>query len=132
VSDSRHALNPSSGEPVAAPFLREPDNPLSSADLATGNEDAGAQCRSCGACCAYSREWPRFSIEDDAALALIPRGYVNDRESGMRCDRDRCSALTGEIGVATACAVYDLRPEVCRTCEPGDEACATARRRFGL
>jgi hypothetical protein len=50
----------------------------------------------------------------------------------MRCDGNRCSALLGKVGVATSCAVYDIRPVVCRACEPGDEACGMARRRFGL
>ena len=27
--------------------------------------------------------------------------------SGMRCDGDRCAALKGKIGEATACAIYD-------------------------
>ncbi len=89
-------------------------------------------CQSCGACCGYSANWPRFTIEDDAALALIPEALVNDRLSGMRCDGDRCAALTGKIGEATACSIYAVRPEVCRTCEPGDAECAMARRRFGL
>jgi hypothetical protein len=52
--------------------------------------------------------------------------------SGMRCDGDRCSALSGKIGVATACTIYAVRPEVCRTCMPGDVECAMARRRHGL
>ncbi|TIW89146.1 MAG: YkgJ family cysteine cluster protein, partial [Mesorhizobium sp.] len=29
-------------------------------------------CQSCGACCSYSAEWPRFSTEDDAQLDRIP------------------------------------------------------------
>jgi uncharacterized protein len=70
-------------------------------------------CQSCGACCSYSANWPRFTIEDDAAL-------------------DRCSALTGSVGAATSCAIYALRPEVCRTCLPGDAECNMARRRHGL
>jgi Fe-S-cluster containining protein len=52
--------------------------------------------------------------------------------SGMRCDGDRCVALAGAIGIATACTIYADRPEVCRACEPGDEACRMARARFGL
>ena len=70
-------------------------------------------CQSCGACCAYSANWPRFTIEDDAALDLIPADYVNERQSGMRCEGDRCSALRGEIGKQTACGIYEVRPEVC-------------------
>ena len=50
----------------------------------------------------------------------------------MRCYGDRCSALLGEVGVLTTCAVYDVRPDVCRACAPGDEACTLARQAFGL
>lgn len=89
-------------------------------------------CQSCGACCAYSREWPRFTTEDDADLDRIPATYVAEDRRGMRCDGDRCSALEGEIGVSTACAIYVDRPDVCHACEAGDEACAMARRRHGL
>src|SRR6202140_1501385 len=94
--------------------------------------DAQSVCQACGACCAYSQNWPRFTTEDDAALDLIPPKFVNDRLSGMRCDGDRCSALSGKIGVATSCGIYAHRPEVCRTCMPGDAECQMARRRHGL
>ncbi|WP_454624472.1 YkgJ family cysteine cluster protein [Bradyrhizobium cenepequi] len=89
-------------------------------------------CQACGACCFYSENWPRFTTEDDAELDLIPLAYVNARQSGMRCDGNRCSALSGDVGVATSCAIYAIRPEVCRTCMPGDAECAMARRRHGL
>ena len=58
--------------------------------------------------------------------------FVNDRLSGMRCEGDRCSALSGKIGVATHCGIYAVRPEVCRTCMPGDPECQMARQRHGL
>src|SRR6202790_2294812 len=78
-------------------------------------------CQACGACCAYSQNWPRFTTEDDAALDLIPEKFVNQRLSGMRCDGDRCCALSGKVGVATSCSIYEVRPEVCRTCVlPGE------------
>jgi Fe-S-cluster containining protein len=89
-------------------------------------------CQGCGACCAYSKDWPRFTTEDDAALDLIPKGFVNGRQSGMRCEGDRCSALSGRIGVVTSCLIYAIRPQVCRSCMPGDAECAMARRRHGL
>jgi uncharacterized protein len=89
-------------------------------------------CQSCGACCSYSANWPRFTVEDDAALDLIPAHLVNDRLSGMRCEGDRCCALAGKIGETTSCGIYAVRPEVCRTCEPGDAECTMARRRFGM
>ncbi|MGB8401799.1 YkgJ family cysteine cluster protein [Bradyrhizobium sp.] len=94
--------------------------------------DAENLCRACGACCSYSQDWPRFTTEDDAQLDLIPEEFVNQSLSGMRCDGDRCSALSGKIGVATRCDIHAVRPEVCRTCMPGDVECAMARRRHGL
>jgi Fe-S-cluster containining protein len=92
----------------------------------------GSVCRSCGACCAYSADWPRFTLEDDAVLNRLPRELVDDAHGRMRCDADRCAALVGEVGIATACVVYDVRPDVCRECSPGDDACVMARRRFNL
>jgi uncharacterized protein len=89
-------------------------------------------CQACGACCDYSSDWPRFSLESDEALALIPEKLVAANLSGMRCDGDRCSALSGKVGEATACTIYTVRPEVCRDCLPGDDACALARKRHGL
>ena len=89
-------------------------------------------CQACGACCAYSANWPRFSTEDDEALARIPEELVNAHGSGMRCDTDRCAALKGKVGEATACSIYEVRPEVCRTCMPRDAECTMARRKFGL
>jgi uncharacterized protein len=70
-------------------------------------DDFARICQSCGACCAYSANWPR-------------------------CDGDRCAALAGKIGVATSCTIYDVRPEVCRSCMPGDAECDMARKRHGL
>jgi Fe-S-cluster containining protein len=96
------------------------------------SDSAEAPCRACGACCAFSAEWPRFSLEDDATLARIPRHLVDDAGNRMRSDGDRCAALVGAVGGATACAIYDARPDVCRACMPGDDACTMARRRFGL
>ena len=71
-------------------------------------------------------------MEDDTALERIPFAFVDDKEGRMRCDGDRCSALVGDVGVSTACAVYGARPDVCKACLPGDDACRMARRRFNL
>ncbi len=89
-------------------------------------------CQACGACCGYSSEWPRFSVESEAELALIPEALVADDLGRMRCDSERCQALTGVIGEFTACSIYAVRPAVCRDCLPGDDACQTARQHFGL
>jgi Fe-S-cluster containining protein len=101
-------------------------------EIRSAGTDTAGPCQACGACCAYSSNWPRFTTEDDAALALIPNQFVNDKLSGMRCDGQRCSALAGKIGVATSCQIYQIRPEVCRTCMPGDTECTMARSRRGL
>jgi uncharacterized protein len=97
-----------------------------------GMDDDADVCRACGACCAYSVEWPRFSLETDADLARIPRTLVDDKRGRMRCEGNRCAALIGEVGVATSCAIYSVRPDVCKACLPGDDACQTARQRFNL
>ena len=89
-------------------------------------------CQNCGACCSYSSNWPRFTIEDDAALDLIPAKFVNDRLSGMRCEGERCTALTGKVGVKAACGIYEWRPSPCREFEAGSPACDRARMRHGL
>ena len=61
-------------------------------DLSTqAIELAAATCRASGACCSFSREWPRFSLENDADLDQIPRGYVDDEHGRMRCSGDRCT-----------------------------------------
>jgi Fe-S-cluster containining protein len=103
---------------------------MSAASLPT--LDDSALCQGCGACCAYSRNWPRFTIEDDAEIDLIPEALVNERLSGMKCDGERCAALSGKIGNAVTCTIYTVRPQVCRVCLPGDAECNMARRRFGF
>jgi Fe-S-cluster containining protein len=94
--------------------------------------DLSKLSQSCGACCAYSADWPRFSLESDEALALIPVALVDDSQGKMRCAGDRCAALTGKVGVATACSIYAVRPDVCRACQPGDPECNIARARYGF
>jgi Fe-S-cluster containining protein len=69
-------------------------------------------------------------METEADILAIPAAFVGER--GMRCVGNRCSALDGNVGMKTSCAVYDVRPEVCRSCMPGDAECNTAREKFGL
>jgi uncharacterized protein len=100
--------------------------------VADVTQDESDLCRSCGACCSYSAEWPRFSLESDDHLDRIPRELVGEGERGMRCTGARCSALVGVVGRSTSCGIYEMRPDVCRACLPGDDACRQARRHFGL
>lgn len=89
-------------------------------------------CQTCGACCATCCEWPRFTLETDAELALIPEALIDDGLGRMRADGDRCAALSGDVGKFTACTIYAVRPIVCRDCMPGDDACLEARARHGM
>jgi len=102
----------------------------------SGNEGearlAAFDCQSCGACCAYAADWPRFSTEEDAELDRIPEALVAADLSGMRFENGRCAALAGEVGKNTACGIYDARPHVCRACMPGDPECLIARAAHGL
>jgi len=69
-------------------------------------------------------------VETEADIRAIPAAFVGER--GMRCDGNRCSALDGDVGVQTSCTIYNVRPEVCRSCLPGDAECNVARTAFGL
>ena len=69
-------------------------------------------------------------METEADILAIPAAFVAER--GMRCAGNRCSALDGDVGLQTSCVIYDVRPEVCRSCLPGDAECTTAREKFGL
>jgi Fe-S-cluster containining protein len=71
-------------------------------------------------------------METDADIERIPGEFMNSAQSGMRCEGGRCSALSGKVGEATSCRIYAIRPDVCRECEPGDEACRIARAAFRL
>lgn len=89
-------------------------------------------CQTCGACCSYSAEWPRFTMETDEALDRIPAELTSADGRGMRCEGARCSALSGKVGTSAACTIYEVRPDVCHACNPGDDECRTARAAFGL
>ncbi len=103
--------------------------PLSDADTIARDS---ALCQACGACCAHSSTWPRFTLESDGEIEAIPLSLIAESQAGMRCEGDRCAALIGVIGTSTACAVYAVRPIVCRDCLPGDDACTIARAARGM
>ncbi len=101
-------------------------------DSATHMTCNSGLCQACGACCAYSHAWPRFSLESDEEIALIPEKLIAADGSGMKCEGDRCAALAGTLGEKVACTIYTVRPIVCRDCLPGDDACTMARAARGL
>jgi Fe-S-cluster containining protein len=93
----------------------------------SGITNNAGPCQTCGACCAHSSAWPRFTLESEAEIALIPEILIAEDGSGMRCEGERCAALAGRIGDETSCTIYAARPIVCRDCQPGDDACTMAR-----
>jgi Fe-S-cluster containining protein len=95
-------------------------------------DNATDPCRTCGACCSFDSHWPAFTTDSDADIAAIPHAYVNAANTGMHCNGNRCSALSGTVGIATTCLAYDVRPDVCRACKPGDPECNLARQAYGL
>ena len=94
--------------------------------------DAESPCQACGACCSYSQNWPRFTTEDDAALDLIPEKFVNEQIVRHALRRRPLLGAVGQDRRGDRCGIYAVRPEVCRTCMPGDAECDMARRRHGL
>jgi uncharacterized protein len=105
---------------------------IASEDTGEERRLTSADCRACGACCSFSHSWPRFTLEEDAEIELIPPAFIAEDGSGMRCIGDRCSALIGRVGVSAACGIYSVRPDVCRACQPGDDECLMARAHYGL
>lgn len=71
-------------------------------------------------------------MESDEQLDRIPETLVAADLSGMRCENDRCLALAGVVGEGASCTIYELRPMVCRECQPGDPECDLARRTHGM
>ena len=92
--------------------------------------DPSPDCTACGACCAYSNNWPEFSDADD--LDGVPESMCDCENGRMKCDGDRCVALVGVIGERVHCSVYPSRPLVCREFIPGSPDCNTVRAYFGL
>jgi hypothetical protein len=129
VSADQSTLRPALARAAGAASARIPGASLLTAVERLNNDEL---CRTCGACCSYSADWPRFSLESEARLDRIPRVLVGDEKRGMGCTGARCAALVGIVGQATSCAIYPLRPDVCGACTPGDPECAEARRHFGL
>jgi Fe-S-cluster containining protein len=94
-------------------------------------------CQSCGACCASYRV--DFAVDElDDMGGQVPSGLaveVNGATWRMRGTDHvpvRCAALTGKVGEAVACGIYEWRPNPCQELEPGSYGCEKARARHGL
>lgn len=100
-------------------------------------------CRTCGACCATFRV-SLYRAELDTAWGAVPSALTEDigpfrvAMRGTTTTPPRCTALEGEVGVHTTCAIHAVRPDACRafgaSWEQGiaEPRCDAARARHGL
>ncbi|MDK7055560.1 YkgJ family cysteine cluster protein, partial [Escherichia coli] len=76
-------------------------------------------CMTCGACCAYFRVSFYWAEADDAG-GLVPSALTEPLTPFLRCmsgtnqRQSRCAALSGDIGDAVHCTIYENRPSPCR------------------
>lgn len=98
-------------------------------------------CQSCGACCASLRvdfhpaelAGGAFAWGKGVPLAMtVPVTPAIVRLRGTDAAPPRCVALSGELGVAVSCTIYDERPSPCREFDTAHSACNRARQRCGL
>ncbi len=87
-----------------------------------------ADCRECGACCAYKPGWVEVSQDDLARLGdptLVTIGGYNGNPFSMKTKgvQHQCIALDGDVGISVNCTVYDKRPDICRAVERGSPIC---------
>jgi len=50
----------------------------------------------------------------------------------MKTTNNRCVALTGKVGCAVGCSIYNDRPAACRSFVPGSTLCREARKAAGI
>jgi Fe-S-cluster containining protein len=97
-------------------------------------------CLSCGACCAKFRityYWDEKVTEGYFhETSPMYRSLKSEKDSE---GRPRCNALTGTIGTAVACGIYENRPSPCRDFKhsfedggPREERCDQARIGAGM
>lgn len=102
-------------------------------------------CLSCGACCACYRVAFHWSEAEPFLGGRVPQALVVKLDPhrvamrGTEGGREvRCTALSGTIGTAVHCEVYEHRPSPCRELQPEwqdgapSEQCRKARVRHGL
>jgi len=105
-------------------------------------------CVRCGACCVSdydAADYVHMTYDEAAVLRAAGKGlmiHVEDRQWGEplpslktcydKQENCRCIALRGKLGESVRCAIYDLRPEVCRKFKKGSGLCHEARRQAGL
>ena len=106
-------------------------------------DGAAYDCQKCGACCTNQEAVPatgylRLSSGESKHMKRLGLSVVQtDGEFflGTRTRADRrhaaCVALSGQVGGACRCSIYDERPSNCRQFEVGSGVCQAARREAG-
>lgn len=76
-------------------------------------------CLTCGACC----------VGQDILIVagdLVPP-HMYDGYLLRQLPDGRCAALVGHIGRRVSCSIYDRRPQICRSLDPGSAWCEKIR-----
>ena len=100
-------------------------------------------CQSCGACCAYFRvsfHWSETLAESHGVPIAMTSSVSAHQNSmnGTNQEKPSCVALSGIVGTATSCDIYENRPSTCRSFKPSFEDglqntnCEKARNSKGL
>lgn len=101
-------------------------------------------CLACGACCAAFRVAFHWAETEPALGGATPSRLTERLDAhrvvmlGTYAAPIRCSALRGEVGSATSCAIYTQRPSPCRELQASWEdgiahpQCDRARTAHGL
>lgn len=95
-------------------------------------------CQRCGACCAAYRVSFYWGELDEAPGGRVPAALAEKVNEQMACMRGtesapvRCVALSGKVGEAVKCNIYEWRPSPCHDLLPGSDNCNRARLRWGL
>ena len=97
------------------------------------------ECLTCGACCAFLlcvSVKPTDSTADSYLWKITDKGKLGDTvvDEFMRrnIETAACIALSGEVGEAVGCKIYEDRPQVCREFEAGSDKCHAIRRSYGI
>lgn len=88
------------------------------------------ECTECGACCFNaSPRGVRVWGDDHARMGDLAETYAHfiGNQCYMRVEGERCAALAVTAAGSFTCAIYDVRPRVCRELERGSSRCEAER-----
>ncbi len=87
-------------------------------------------CQLCGACCANPEDdkWVEVTLEDakNIPASMLQEGDIQPYAMEQTIT-GRCVAHVGGVGAENYCSIYENRPAICRTVQPGDAICLKLR-----